>query len=370
MKQIFTVLALLLVLNSFAQTKNPNLVGENITIESTVLKASKNIQVYLPNDYHESNINYPVVYLLDGQRFFLYGVSLYQSFSAFDTAPDFIVVGITNNEATRMRTFSSDRAEFLDYLKSELIPYVDENYRTSNKRLLFGWAYAGGFGVESFMKFPQLFDGYILSSPYPVESKIDRFSKFLKNNKDLSTFLYYSSYKEENGVREGTTALNKLLDEEKTRLRWYFKDLKGEQHRSTPYTTIYHGILSYFNFYQDLHLSTLDELNKLGGLAYFNDYYQTRHKLYGKDLEPPTFSKYSLLRLAIKAKEFETFKKFHEEFGGDKLTKQLRVSWAFIVAEFYLSNGDKKEARNIFQIILEDNPDSKRAKEGLSKTKI
>ena len=368
MKGLITILTFLLVFQSSAQTGEPNVVGENIIIESEVLKASKHIQVHLPNEYHKSNQNYPVVYLLDGQRFFLYGVSLYQSFKAFDTAPDFIVVGVTNNEATRMATFSSNGEQFLNYLKSEVIPYVDKNYRTSNKRLLYGWAYAGGFVMETFMKSPDLFDGLILSSPYPIEIKIDRIRLFLEDNKDLSTFMYYSSYETENGVREGTSALTSLLETEQSKLRWHFKDLPGELHRSTPYSTLYHGILAYFNFYQNFSVSNLDQFNKLGGLAYYDSYYLKRHQLYGKDLEPPAFSKYGILRLAKDANEFETFKQFHKELGGDELIKKLRASWACILAEYYLSNHDNKEAKKIFQIVLNESPEYERAIEGLKKS--
>lgn len=79
---------------------------------------------------------YPVIYLLDGQRFFLYGASLIQSFSEFDMTPDFILVGITNVQSKRMRTFSADAKVFGEYLQNEVITFIDSIYRTSQKTII------------------------------------------------------------------------------------------------------------------------------------------------------------------------------------------------------------------------------------------
>jgi hypothetical protein len=206
-----------------------------------------------------------------------------------------------------------------------------------------------------------------LSSPYPVTSKIERLQQFLYNYKSLSSFLYYSSYKEENGVNEGTKALTNLLEHIDSELRWEFKELYGENHRSTPYTTLYHGILDYFNFYQEFSVSTLDEFTKLGGLSYFDRYYRRRHEMYGKPIEPSVFSKYAIIRLAMTANDFEIFKHFYMNLGAESLIKEMRVSLSCSIAEFFLAHNDKAHSRNIFKLILEIDPNSKRAQNGLSK---
>ena len=119
LRQILTFLFSLYILQSLAQDTSDNKVGVNHSITSQVLNETKHFQVHLPKDYHLSNKSYPVVYILDGQRFFLHAVSLYQSFNTFDATPEFIVVGIINDQASRMATFSSGGAQFLDYLQNE-----------------------------------------------------------------------------------------------------------------------------------------------------------------------------------------------------------------------------------------------------------
>jgi len=45
----------------------------------------------------------------------------------------------------------------MSFLEKELLPHIDEKYRTSEKRMLFGWEYAGGFLIESLFKNPSLY---------------------------------------------------------------------------------------------------------------------------------------------------------------------------------------------------------------------
>lgn len=368
MKNIFTIIVLaLFATSSFAQEKgSSNIVGINHSINSNILKENKTIQVYLPKNYATSTKKYPVIYLLDGQRFFLYGASLVQSFSEFNLTPGFIVVGITNVQANRMRTFSAGAKEFGEYLQEEVVSFIDANYRTSEKRLLFGWAYGGGFGIETLMSKPTLFDGYVLSSPYPVSSKMKRFKEFIKSNKELNTFVYFVSDTKEFGVKEGTGELNAYLKENKTNLRWTFKELSGENHLSTVYPALYHGIQEYFENYTQISFTDLEDFNNKGGLKYVKQYYKKRHKLYGlsKDLAP--FTKYAIVRLAIQANEFNSFENLFSQFGSYKLIVELRASWACVIADFYVKKDKKQEALKLYQFITKTFPTSKRAQKGLS----
>jgi predicted alpha/beta superfamily hydrolase len=368
MKNTLTIIVLALFsFTSYSQDKgSANVVGINHSINSSILKENKNIQVYLPNDYATSNKKYPVIYLLDGQRFFLYGASLLQTFSEFDLTPNFIVVGITNVQANRMRTFSAGTKEFAEYLENEVISLIDANYRTSKKRLLFGWAYGGGFGIETLMSKPTLFDGYVLSSPYPVSHKMKRFKEFIESNKQLNTFVYFVSDAKEFGVKEGTEELHAYLKENKTNLRWTFKELSGEEHRSTVYPALYHGIQEYFEYYKEISFADFNEFTIKGGIPYVKEYYNKRAKLYNLPNEIHFFTKYILLRMAIRADNFVSFEELYSAFGSNELLKNIRVNRACEVADFYIKNNKKQKALKLYQFITKIFPTSKRAQKGLS----
>jgi predicted alpha/beta superfamily hydrolase len=335
-----------------------NIVGTNHTIESKILKENKNIQVYLPKDYASSTKNYPVIYLLDGQRFFLYGASLNQTFTEFNLTPEFIVVGITNQQSTRMNTFSAKAKDFAEYLEKEVISLIDSKYRTSKKRLLFGWAYGGGFGIETLMSKPNLFDGYILSSPYPVSGKMKRFKSFLEQNKELNTFVYFVSDAKEFGVKEGTEELSSFLNLNTTNLRWKFKVLSGEEHRSTVYPALYHGIQEYFEYYKEIRFADFNEFTSKGGISYVKNYYTKRAELYNLPNEMSLFSRYDIIRKVIRANDFNSFEKLLSEFGLNKLIEELRVNWACNIADFYIKNNKKQKALSLYELLASKHPKS------------
>jgi predicted alpha/beta superfamily hydrolase len=371
MKKLITILVLaLLSFTSYAQEKGiPNVVGISHTINSNVLKEDRKIQVYLPKDYVSSNKTYPVIYLLDGQRFFLYGASLYQTFSEFNLSPDFITVGITNVQAKRMNTFSARAKDFGEFLQNEVISLIDANYRTSNKRLLFGWAYGGGFGLETVMSKPNLFDGYILSSPFPISSKMERFKEFIKKHNSLSTFIYFVSDAKEFGVKEGTEELNTFLSNNQTNLRWKFKVLSGEEHLSTVYPALFHGLQEYFENYTEISFSDLEEFNTKGGLNYVNQYYEKRFKLYGLSKELAPFTKFAIIRLAIQAKNYNQFHNLVTNFKQETLISELKLSRLFSIADFYTENKKTKEALAFYKLLSEKYPTSERLQKKLKTLK-
>lgn len=361
---IFFLLNVLISLQAQVLTTQ-NVVGVNHVISSEVLKEDKQIQVYLPKGYASSKKEYPVIYLLDGQRFFLYGASLYQTFSEFNLTPDFITVGITNVQANRMRTFSAGAKNFGEYLEKEVISFIEKTYRTSKKRVLFGWAYGGGFSLEILMLKPNLFDGYILSSPYPVSSKIKRFKEFINKNNSLKTFVYFVSDMNEFGVKEGTEEFNAFLSNNKTSLRWSFKVLSGEEHRSTVYPALYHGIQSYFQNYTEIMFSNLEEFNTKGGLNYVNKYYSKRFELYGFSKKLAPFTKYAMIRLAIQANDLNQFEDFITVFKENELVETLRTSWICSIADFYVKKNKMNKALILFEKITKRHPNSIRAHQTL-----
>jgi predicted alpha/beta superfamily hydrolase len=76
-----------------------------------------------------------------------------------------IIIGIINVDRNRDYTPTyapnqkgglefptSGKAEkFLEYLKSELFPYIESNYKTQPYRILAGWSLGGLFTVYTFL---------------------------------------------------------------------------------------------------------------------------------------------------------------------------------------------------------------------------
>ena len=369
MKPIIVIFIFLFTLAS-AQTEinrtSDNIVGSTIHIQSKILDEEVELQLFLPDGHADPKLEFPTVYILDGQRYFLHGVSLQRSFTDFKQAPEFIVVGISRNPANRNRNYSVNSANYLKFIKEEVIPFIDSGYRSSDERLLFGWAFGGGFVIETMINEPDLFDAYIAASPFPLKPKISKVDSLLGENTDFDKLLFFTSGTKEGSVKKGTHELNKLLSKKTPGYRnWTFAELEGEEHRSTPYSTLYRGLRKQFEVYPELQFSNLDEFLEAGGLPFVYDYYKKRAEKYGFPAELTDWTMFSITRNAIRANNFKYFDKLVNEFMPGGYIKRLRVSRACSIAEFYLEHKQPTKARGIFEDIAEQNPGSARALNGI-----
>ena len=369
MKKTAFLLHFLAILSSIAVAQirsEDNIVGSKVLIQSGVLKQEREIQVYLPDSYASSEKTFPVLYLLDGQRYFLHGVSIQKTFAEFRQSPDFIVVGVSKLPSDRNRNYSSNSTNYLNFIKSEVIKYVDSSYRTSKDRILFGWAFAGGFVIETLIKEPDLFSSYIAASPFPLSGKIKKIDSLIQVNTVLENLLFFTSGANEGSVKEGTSELNKLLIANAERTpNWKFEELQGEVHRSTPFTTLYRGIKHHFDFYPELQFNSLEEFIDAGGLPFVYDYYRKRASKYGFSSDLTDWTMFSLVRNAIRANSFSHFEQLHNEFNPTGYFERLRESRACTIADFYLKNQKTDEARELFLKVLELYPASERACQGI-----
>jgi len=369
MKPILLIFSVLITISS-AQTEisrtSDNIVGSTIHIQSKVLGEEVELQLFLPDGYADSELEFPTLYILDGQRYFLHGVSLQKSFTDFRQAPEFIVVGISRNPANRNRNYSVNSTNYLKFIKEEIIPFIDSGYRASEERLLFGWAFGGGFVIETMVNEPNLFDAYIAASPFPLKPKISKVDSLLTINADFDKLLFFTSATNEGSVKEGTHELNELLYKKSlSKMNWAFEELDGEEHRSTPYSTLYRGLRKQFEAYPELQFSSLDEFLEAGGLPYVYAYYKKRAEKYGFPAELTDWTMFSITRNAMRANNLGHFEKLVEEFRSTGYIKRLRVNRACSIAEFYLENKQPAKARELFMEITEASPGSSRALNGI-----
>lgn len=338
-----------------------NVLGTNYVISSKSLQEDREIQIYVPDSYKESKKNYPVLYILDGQRLFPYCISLLKSFTQFKQTPEFIVVGITNKYPNRFSHFTDEEKNFLRFMEQEVISFVDTHFRTSNERLLFGWEYGGSFVIQTMLDRPQLFDAYLAASPYPIDEKMEDVATFLSKNKSFDKSVYFSVSTHEGSVNEGVHKLDSLLRVKAPKeMIWTYKKLENEEHRSTSYSTIYHGIKHFYFYYQELQFNNLDEFTKSGGLDYVYDYYTKRAQQFGFSKDVSQWTKFSLMRNAITANDYTQFHSFMSKLNTHDFFENLRGGRPFEITSFYIKNKKYLEALELYEILLKKRPNSKR----------
>ncbi len=349
-------------------TVQANVIGQKISLPSKILDEVRDIQIYLPPSYESGDKSYPVLYILDGQRLFLLGASIAQTFtSQFKVSPDFIVVGINNSYPQRFRHLGSSK--FIDFIEKELVTHIDKSYRTTDERIIFGWEYAGALAIESMIERPHLFDGHIVASPFPVNvansglSKVQRLAEKLKGpgNDSFESFLHFAVSANEQGVIEGTDELNELLKKQMPKkLNWQYRVIEGEQHTSTAHAALYQGLKSYFKYFPELGIYTLKEFEQLGGMDYVYHYNKTRAKQYGFSSELQSWTMFGLARAAIRADDFAKFEFFMDIFAKENFITQLQFRRTFQIADFYVINNKPKAAIALYKQLLDKNAESAR----------
>lgn len=186
--------------------------------QSTNVDQEYQLSVLLPEGYHESEESYPVIYVTDANLVFGSFVLL----TWFP--PPVIVVGIgypVDNRADifrlRARDFLPTRndeeerfiqekyglpmesgggGKFLMFIRGELFPFIDSQYRTQpDRRTLFCYSYGGTFGVYTLFKRPDTFSNYIIGAPdlgWDNEVSFRYEEQYAANHSDLPAKVFFA----------------------------------------------------------------------------------------------------------------------------------------------------------------------------------
>jgi len=264
-------------------------VGYQSTISSKVLSEERELFIHLPKDYDDSGKSYPVIYLLDGNGHFRHATTSVEYMQSQGLMPNAIVVGITNEPGQRSRDLGEGSNNFWSYIKSEVVPFINNNYRASGHKTIFGHSMAGAFVMRGLLNDSTWFDSYIAASPgMEIEMLTDYKSYFNAKNKKLSdlegrSFFYSMADISAEGKEnvEIASQLETLLKEQsQDNFSWGYRFLPQQIHMTTPPITFYEGITQTFLDYQAPAISTYKAYIEQGGMEGLKDYYQKRAAKY------------------------------------------------------------------------------------------
>ena len=149
--------------------------SEQRSLSSAVSEQQYEIAIWLPESYSSSTKAYPAIYLLDSNMLFGAAVSLLLplTWGTPPELPECLIVGIGYKIKTyddwlqrRTQNFFAGAPQFLSFIRSELIPFVDGNYRTDpTNRCLYGHSGGGWFVWHTLFHEPELFKRYVAGSP-------------------------------------------------------------------------------------------------------------------------------------------------------------------------------------------------------------
>ncbi len=159
-------------------TASPNVFVLQQHFHIPQLHRYRRITLYLPPNYHNSNLRFPVVYMQDGQNLFDAATAFAREWKIDKTLNALhkrkqslatIVVGIDNGGQHRADEYSAwhrprmgggEAAQFADFLVHTLKPYIDTHFRTlpDTMHTTIGGSSMGGlFSLFAGLRYPHVF---------------------------------------------------------------------------------------------------------------------------------------------------------------------------------------------------------------------
>ncbi len=268
-KTLLFSLLLTYFFNAAAQTndKKPLTIGEVRTIQSVVLNETRTLNIYLPEKYDSSKA-YPVTYVLDGSMHedFLHITGLVQYFNLQFKMPETIVVGIANVDRKRDFTHHTDLTDlkkdypttghsdkFIEFVETELLPFVTSNYKTTDTKYLIGQSLGGLLATEVLLKKTNLFSHYLIVSPslwWDDESMLKKAADLFKQQPDNKTYVYISVGKGEHKTmqKEAKEIFDILQASKKKNLTLHYNPMEKENHATILHNSIYEALLKLFPY--------------------------------------------------------------------------------------------------------------------------
>ncbi|MGI9517121.1 MAG: alpha/beta hydrolase-fold protein [Pirellulaceae bacterium] len=277
---------------------DPVTIGTWREIESEVLGETRRLIISKPEGYDNPENRFPVLFVLDGDSHFHHTTGLVEYMAGNDVMPQMLVVAITNTDRTRDLTPAKDEEDpafpgaggadnFIKFLRDELVPFIDENYRTEPYRILVGHSFGGLFAIHTLVHEPELFNAYIAISPslqWDDQKLVGQAEAFLHERPELACALYMTTGNEGGQLTGGVLKLAGVLREKcPAHFEWDQRIMEEETHGTVPYRSTRQGLDFVF---ADWGLRDPVPLYDSGGTAAIHRHYERAAAKFG--MERPT----------------------------------------------------------------------------------
>lgn len=202
MKQVYFLFALLISSSLFSQKT----IIESIDSKE-LINGKRQVKIYIPEGYDKDETkSYPVAIILGDEYLFDLYVGNAKLYANVDKAPKQIVVGI-NMKTTYNKDISiipsnnaltSSATKFYNFIKKELIPYMEISYRTSPFMTIVGEGKAANFSTYYLKDTEPIFNSFICITPQFTQfsgNTLESYSLSRLGTIDNSYFIYASDSK-------------------------------------------------------------------------------------------------------------------------------------------------------------------------------
>jgi len=354
-------------------------IGAKFHYSSAILQDERAYWVDLPDEYESAinaHKNYPVLYLLDAERFFAAASATVKFMSQLGTIPETIIVGIPSTaqrtrdmtpthslkgphgEITQRRAKSGGADAFLSSLQKELIPRIEAKYRTMPYRVLVGHSMSGLFVLHAFIQDPASFhaiiamdpslwwDEHLLAKRAATSASL---TKSLRNSVYIGTANHDAEKDEGRGPKAATQAFSQALKSlPAPSLRSKVQAFEDEHHGSVPLPSFYYGLSFTFDGYR---VPTSGALQDLAAIV---EHYGQFSEKRGATFEPPevAFATVAYLLLFEQKNVDQAVAVLEENAKRHPSSPQAHE----YLGQAYLAKEDKASAIRCFERVLQLKP--------------
>ena len=133
----------------------------------------------------------------------------------------------------------------MNFISSEVIPFVESNYRADSLRILAGFSNSAMFATYVMMHEPDLFKSFILSSPmlgwgdnFVLKESLDFFSNL--QSFDKTCYIIYGNLDYDQVILPMPQFEALLKEKAPENFKWKVDVLENEGH--VPYVDVYKGL--------------------------------------------------------------------------------------------------------------------------------
>jgi predicted alpha/beta superfamily hydrolase len=298
--RVLAVVASLMASVGGAAAQGPLTMGEPFVLESKVMDEQRRVIVWTPPGYAADKRAYPVLYLTDAERQFGHTVTTVEFLSRNGRMPPMIVVGLFNTDRTRDLTPYKDKDDdtqlptaggadrFLRFVETELVPWVERQYRTQAFRAFAGHSFGGLFAMHALATRPELFNAIVAVSPslpWRQGEAAKRIETMLGQQRTLKCALYVTLGDEGQAMKAGLDRLRTVLEEKAGQgLRWDLVEMLDEDHGSIVLRSHY---AAFEKIFQGWRLPRSQNGTFKGGMKAVDTHYARLSDRLGWAITPP-----------------------------------------------------------------------------------
>ncbi len=223
-------------------------------IDSKILNEKREIKVLLPSGYSVKN-KYPVVYITDANYNFEIASDYLTQLVKFNSIPKTILVGVTQKERWNELDvyWKENGIKFKDFIFSELIPYINNEYSTSGFNAIIGHSDGAEFNHLLMLQENNPFRGFINISENLNNDVSEEILEYFKtyNGKKLYYFISSAKYDSKYRIAAGK-AIEKIYKNHKNINILFHNKLYSADHQNILSKSLIDGISHIFQDYRNL----------------------------------------------------------------------------------------------------------------------